>query len=77
MDCQRPRQENVLPSAAFLLNEDSESVKNTYNLARLRKSWNKFNLKQNGTAIEKTCLGSLIKELEEIKVWIKLLLEIK
>ena len=45
-DCWRPRQENFLPSTAFLFNEDSESVENTFNPARLGKSWNEFNLLQ-------------------------------
>ena len=34
-DCWKPKQKNFLPSADFLFNEDSESVENTCNLARL------------------------------------------
>ena len=36
-DCGRPRLENLLPSAAFLSNEDSKSVENTVILQDLEK----------------------------------------
>ena len=87
-DCWRPRQENFFPSAAFVFKKDSESVENIWNLARLGKNemnltffqvrnidiWNKM---RNATEI--IGIGILIKELEEIKVWIeiKLLIELK
>ena len=38
MDYWTPKQENILPSAAFLFNKDSKSVENTCNLVRLEKS---------------------------------------
>ena len=60
----------------------------TCNHARLGKSWNKFNFFQAGkidlwnktkAAIETIRIGTLIKVLEEIEVWIrtKFLMEIK
>ena len=60
----------------------------TWNHARLGKSWNKFNFFQAGkidlwnktkAAIETIRIGTLIKVLEEIEVWIgtKFLMEIK
>ena len=70
------------------LTKGSESVENTRNLARLEKNWNEFNFFQArkiylwnkmSAAIEMIGIGILIKELEEIKlwIWIKLLIEIK
>ena len=70
-NCWKPRQENFLPSAAFLFKE------NNCNFLRLGKTWNKFNFfqvckidlwKKIRTAIEIIGIGILIKRLEEIKV---------
>ena len=87
-DCWTPRQENFLPSAAFLFNEDSENVENTCNLAIPGKNWKEFNFFQahkidlwnrTRTVIEIVGNGILMKEFEQNEVWveIKLLIEIK
>ena len=84
-----PRQESFLPSAVSLSNKHSASVERTCNLARQGNIWNEFNLFQAHkadfwnkmrTTIEIIDIEILIKELEEIKVWIgiiKFLIEIK
>ena len=79
MDCWISYQENFIPSAGFLFKEDNESVEDTCNLefhffqAPKIDIWNKMS-----TAIEIISIEILMKELEEIKVWIgiKLLIEI-
>ena len=90
-DVWRPRQENVLLCPAFLFNEDSESLENICNFARLKKSLNEFLSTHNWsfrtidlwnkmkTARETIGIRTLIKEHEENKVWIwiKLLIKIK